>query len=92
MDRWQRQRRPWTLPGCALSEPHMGLYQKIKDCRRCESRFAQTHTAHEPRPVVWFQPGAKLLIAGQAPGMRVHLSGRPFDGGFCAHGVLFSGL
>mgnify|MGYP001800660446 CR=1 FL=1 len=57
----------------------MGLYQKIKDCRRCESRFAQTHTAHEPRPVVWFQPGAKLLIAGQAPGMRVHLSGRPFD-------------
>jgi len=33
---------------------------------------------HEPRPV--FQAGAKarLLIAGQAPGTRVHASGRPF--------------
>jgi uracil-DNA glycosylase len=28
--------------------------------------------------VVWFRPGARLLIAGQAPGARVHASGRPF--------------
>ncbi|MEM6590154.1 MAG: uracil-DNA glycosylase family protein [Pseudomonadota bacterium] len=57
----------------------MGLNQKIKSCRLCESRFEATHTAHKPRPVVWFQSGARLLIAGQAPGMRVHESGRPFD-------------
>ncbi len=31
-----------------------------------------------PRPVVWAQPGARILIAGQAPGARVHESGKPF--------------
>ena len=29
--------------------------------------------------MVWFRPSARLLIAGQAPGLRVHRSGRPFD-------------
>lgn len=29
--------------------------------------------------MVWFAPSARLLIAGQAPGLRVHRSGRPFD-------------
>ncbi len=33
---------------------------------------------HEPRPVAWFSKGARILIAGQAPGMRVYDSGRPF--------------
>jgi len=37
-----------------------------------------TATAHAPRPVVWFRAGARMLIAGQAPGARVHASGRPF--------------
>ena len=55
------------------------LEQQIAACRLCAERFAQTHTAHAPRPVVWFRPGARLLIAGQAPGMRVHISGKPFD-------------
>ncbi|MCP4819162.1 MAG: uracil-DNA glycosylase family protein [Shimia sp.] len=56
----------------------MDLQEEIKDCRLCGDRFRATHTAHEPRPVVWFQPGAKILIVGQAPGARVHDSGRPF--------------
>ena len=55
------------------------LPQEISKCRICAERFAATQTAHAPRPVVWFRPGARLLIAGQAPGMRVHHSGRPFD-------------
>lgn len=54
------------------------LAERIRACRLCADRFAATHTAHEPRPVVWFRPGARLLIAGQAPGARVHASGRPF--------------
>lgn len=29
--------------------------------------------------MAWFQPTARLLIAGQAPGARVHASGKPFD-------------
>ena len=41
-------------------------------------RFAATATQHVPRPVVWFRPGARILIAGQAPGARVHAAGEPF--------------
>ncbi|MEL6585897.1 MAG: uracil-DNA glycosylase family protein [Pseudomonadota bacterium] len=51
----------------------------LQRCARCAETFAQTATAHAPRPVTWFQPGARVLVAGQAPGMRVHKSGKPFD-------------
>ncbi len=54
------------------------LPSRIADCRLCSDRFAGTATAHSPRPVVWFRPGVRILIAGQAPGMRVHNDGRPF--------------
>ena len=56
-----------------------GLEREIAACRICAQRFAETATGHEPRPVVWFRPGARMLIAGQAPGARVHQSGKPFD-------------
>ncbi|MHA7851502.1 uracil-DNA glycosylase family protein [Roseovarius sp.] len=55
------------------------LIADIEGCRLCAERFARTETGHAPRPVVWFRPGARLLIAGQAPGARVHGSGVPFD-------------
>lgn len=51
----------------------------ISACTLCAQRFAVTATAHRPNPVVWFQPNARILIAGQAPGMRVHKSGVPFS-------------
>ncbi|WP_170409668.1 uracil-DNA glycosylase family protein [Ruegeria atlantica] len=54
------------------------LQKEISTCRICAERFAATETAHQPRPVVWFQSGTPILIAGQAPGARVHASGRPF--------------
>ncbi|WP_438811078.1 uracil-DNA glycosylase family protein [Rhodobacter flavimaris] len=56
----------------------MSLTEDIRACRLCATDFAATATAHMPRPVVWFRPGARILIAGQAPGARVHASGRPF--------------
>lgn len=59
-----------TLPDLA---PH------IRACRLCADRFAATRTRHTPRPIVWFAPGARILIASQAPGMRAHQSLRPFD-------------
>ncbi len=31
------------------------------------------------RPVVQFNPSARILIAGQAPGLKVHQTGVPFD-------------
>lgn len=54
------------------------LVARIAACTLCADRFAATATAHAPRPVPWFAPSARLLIAGQAPGLRVHEAGRPF--------------
>ncbi len=56
----------------------MDVPNDIAGCRICEDRFAATHTAHEPRPVVWFRPGVRILVCGQAPGVRVHEAGMPF--------------
>jgi len=50
----------------------------VVSCGLCAADFAGTETAHEPRPVFWARPSARVLIAGQAPGARVHASGRPF--------------
>lgn len=55
------------------------LPDDIRACRLCADWFAATATAHAPRPVVWFRHEARILIAGQAPGARVHASGKPFD-------------
>lgn len=56
----------------------MSLARRIRACTLCKDRFAATRTAHAPRPVVWYRPGAPILIAGQAPGARVHEAGIPF--------------
>lgn len=56
----------------------MTLEKDIAACTLCADRFAATATAHAPRPVVWFKRNARILVAGQAPGARVHQSGRPF--------------
>lgn len=55
-----------------------GLKREIENCRLCAERFGATATQHVPRPVVWFKANPKILVAGQAPGKRVHDSGRPF--------------
>lgn len=49
------------------------LLAEIRACRVCAPFMP-----HAPRPVVQASPGAKILIVGQAPGTRVHASGRPF--------------
>lgn len=61
-----------------ISKSQTQVFSKIAQCRLCENRFATSVSAHEPRPIVWASPGAKVLIAGQAPGIRVHESGQPF--------------
>lgn len=65
--------------GLAQSGGMNTLPAEISACRLCAPRFAATASAHVPRPVVWFRPGARILIAGQAPGARVHASGQPFS-------------
>lgn len=48
------------------------LVADIKACRICA-------LPHEPRPVVWVHPDARILIAGQAPGRLVHETGVPWN-------------
>ena len=55
------------------------LETRIAACTLCADRFAVTETAHAPRPVVYPSTTARVMIAGQAPGARVHASGIPFD-------------
>lgn len=49
------------------------LLADIRQCRLCEA-----HLPLGPRPVLQALPSARILIAGQAPGRKVHASGRPF--------------
>lgn len=55
------------------------LSRDISACRLCADSFRATRTRHAPRPVVWLGADAPILVAGQAPGARVHESGVPFD-------------
>lgn len=48
------------------------LLSEIRACRICEGHI-------EPRPVLRASGTVKLLIVGQAPGLRVHESGIPFN-------------
>lgn len=57
----------------------MNIFTRLSGCDLCRDAFARTETHHEPRPVVQGRSTARILIAGQAPGMRVYQSGMPFD-------------
>ncbi len=54
------------------------LLDDIRRCRICRDMPDGAPLPHEPRPVLQLDRSARLLIAGQAPGTRVHASGRPF--------------
>lgn len=62
-----------------MSAALLEIADRIAGCRLCADRFAATATAHAPRPVLYPSATARLLIASQAPGARVHASGVPFD-------------
>jgi uracil-DNA glycosylase len=50
------------------------LMNEIHSCSICKE-----HLPYSPRPILQFNSNAKILIAGQAPGKKVHESGIPFD-------------
>ncbi|MBX9787815.1 MAG: uracil-DNA glycosylase family protein [Pirellulales bacterium] len=50
------------------------MLQEVRDCTICAE-----HLPLGPRPVLQIDPAACILIAGQAPGRRVHESGVPFS-------------
>lgn len=53
-----------------------GLQQLLDEVRAC--RLCEAHLPLGPRPVLQASASARILIAGQAPGRKVHASGRPF--------------
>ena len=50
------------------------LLAEVRACTICEENLPLG-----PRPVLQLHPKARILIAGQAPGKKVHESGVPFD-------------
>lgn len=49
------------------------LVEEVRQCQTCAA-----HLAHGTRPVFQASRAARLLIASQAPGSKVHASGVPF--------------
>lgn len=50
------------------------LVARVRACRLCEDQLPLG-----PRPVVQVSASARILVAGQAPGTRVHETGLPFN-------------
>ncbi len=50
------------------------LLSEVRACKICEKSLPL-----DPRPVIQLHPKAKILVAGQAPGKKVHESGIPFN-------------
>ncbi len=63
-----------TAPPADLEE----LTRAIRACRLCVEQPIRRPLPHEPRPVLRPSSTARILIASQAPGTKVHLSGTPF--------------
>ena len=63
-------------PSCASLN---SLVAEVRACRICrDAPRYRPPLPHEPRPVFQVSATARLCIAGQAPGVRAHASGRPF--------------
>jgi uracil-DNA glycosylase len=50
------------------------LLTAVRNCRACEA-----HLPLGPRPMLQAGEAARILIVGQAPGVRVHTTGIPWD-------------
>lgn len=57
-----------------MTETLKALEKLVRSCRLCEKQLQAG-----PRPILQIDSRSKILIAGQAPGARVHASGVPFD-------------
>lgn len=67
---------PTLEPG--LDPTLAALEDEVRRCRICLETPRGRPLPHEPRPVVRLSAEARILVAGQAPGTRVHASGLPF--------------
>lgn len=56
------QKAPEQIIDKSSEEKLRALQEQIRKCRRCQERFG-----FEPRPIVYGNPGAKIVHIGQAP-------------------------
>ena len=61
-----------------VNEPLDTLLAAVRACTLCRDAPQGKPLPVAPRPVLQLDPRARILVAGQAPGTRVHASGRPF--------------
>lgn len=54
------------------------LMDDIRQCRICSDEPLGAPLPHMPNPVCVASSTARICISGQAPGIRVHKSGKPF--------------
>ncbi|MDF1831348.1 MAG: uracil-DNA glycosylase family protein [Porticoccaceae bacterium] len=57
-----------------MKETMGNLYRSVLTCQMCQAELPLG-----PRPVLQVSSRSRILIAGQAPGIKVHQSGVPFD-------------
>ncbi|MBS0316335.1 MAG: uracil-DNA glycosylase family protein [Proteobacteria bacterium] len=74
-----RAPRPADAAVAAATDPTapedwQALLREVRACTLCAA-----HLPLGPRPVLQLHPQARILIASQAPGRKVHESGVPFD-------------
>ncbi|RWK65582.1 uracil-DNA glycosylase family protein [Mesorhizobium sp.] len=61
-----------------MSEDLENFAARVRACRICVENPVGRRLPHEPRPVLRPSSSARILIASQAPGTKVHMSGMPF--------------
>ena len=59
---------------CSAAESLDDVVARARSCNHCASILP-----HAPRPVFRVHADARILVAAQAPGMRVHRTGIPFN-------------
>ena len=64
----------FTSPETAGYLSLAALLGAVRNCRACEA-----HLPLGPRPVLRASETARILVVGQAPGVRVHTTGIPWD-------------
>lgn len=62
-----------------MSESLDSLLAEIRACRVCRDTPQGAPLPHEPRPVLRAGESARICISSQAPGVRVHETGLPFN-------------
>jgi uracil-DNA glycosylase len=62
-----------------LQQALASLTETVRACRICRDNPQGRQLPHEPRPVPVLSDTARILIAGQAPGTKVHATGIPFN-------------